>query len=279
MFSFGKRPSVASPGGGNATDFTRILTQWTEATRRANVQLPSQAIHEIKKRIKTPGKPKLDFFKCGLDDRMVTALVEILSDSPVIGKLDLGANYTSDQSAISLIRLLILQAKQVRETPVDQRLTAVYIGEVSFDHSKSVIQDKVLEDIATVSGALRHANMKTVIRQCYVKFGTDTAITVDAAASLYQEATGRKAEKPLLTRFEQAAAATQQQVRLPRLDRSLPFASRRASCGHFHPHPRHCHVFSFYNLPIMFSYPTHPPPPARRPPGAAPRCPTRPSRP
>jgi len=143
MFSFGKRPSIQSPGGGTAREFTRILEQWTEATRRSNVQLPSQAVNELKKRIKTPGKPKLDFFKCGLDDRMVTALVEILSDSPVIGKLDLGANYTSDQSAISLIRLLILQAKQVRETPVDQRLTAVYIGEVSFDHSKSVIQDKV----------------------------------------------------------------------------------------------------------------------------------------
>ena len=53
--------------------------------------------------------------------------------------------------------------------------------------------------------------MKTVIRQCYVKYGSDTAITVDAAASLYQEATGRKAERPVMARFEQAAAATPQQ--------------------------------------------------------------------
>ena len=121
MFGLGRRKSTTSVDSGpGAEEFERIRYQWVEACKRNNVQLPAAAESELKKRVKQPQKAKLDLFKCGLDDRMVTLLVEVLSEQPTVTKLDLGGNYTSDQSAICLIRLLILQAKQVRETPIDQ---------------------------------------------------------------------------------------------------------------------------------------------------------------
>ena len=94
-------------------------------------------------------------------------LVEVLSEAPVIEKLDLSGNWTSDKSAICIIRLLILQAKQVRETPIEERMTAVYLGQVLVNDSKSPIEVKVLEDITMVTGALQHTNAKTRIKHIY----------------------------------------------------------------------------------------------------------------
>ena len=184
-----------------------------QACRNANITLPHAAEAELKKRIKAPAKAKLDLFKCGLDDRMVT-----LSEAPVISKLDLGGNYTSDQSAICLIRLLILQAKQVRDTPIDQRLTAVYMGEVSFDQSKSIIQDKIIEDIAVVCGALRHANVKTRIRECFIRTAGTNGVILNSATMdrLYLDVTGKKSDKVFLHKCDAALIASGQ--------RSLTFA-------------------------------------------------------
>ena len=215
MFGFGKRKSISSPsthGPGQQAEFERIFHQWTEAAKRNNVSLPSAAVNECKKRIKTPGKSKLDFFKTGLDDRLITLLVEVLSEAPVISKLDLGGNYTSDQSAICLIRLLILQAKQVREIPMDQRLTAVYLGDVSFEQSKSTIQAKILEDIFIVSGALRHANTKTQLRLAFVKYGSGEALNADAIGRLYYDTFSRRVDKPFSTRIDQAIAISPTKV-------------------------------------------------------------------
>ena len=143
---------------------------------------------------------------------MVTLLVEALSEAPVISKIDLGGNYTSDQSAICLIRLLILQAKQVRDTPIDQRLTAVYMGEVSFDQSKSIIQEKIIEDIAVVCGALRHANVKTRIRECFIRTVGATGMIQNSASvdRLYSDATGRKSDKIFLHKCDAALIASGQ---------------------------------------------------------------------
>ena len=225
MFGFGKRKSISSPsthGPGQQAEYERIFHQWTEAAKRNNVSLPSAAVNECKKRIKAPGKAKLDFFKAGLDDRIITLLVEVLSEAPVISKLDLGGNYTSDQSAICLIRLLILQAKQVRETPIDQRLSAVYLG-VSFDQSKSTIQAKILEDIFTVSGALRHANMKTQLRLAFIKYGSGDALSADAIERLYYDSLNRRVDKRFAERIEHVVATST--TNIPGVGPVLPYAA------------------------------------------------------
>lgn len=56
----------------------------------------------------------------------------------------------SSQSAICLIRLLILQAKHVRDNPPLERLDAVYIQEVILEKNKLSIEDRVMNDIVTV---------------------------------------------------------------------------------------------------------------------------------
>ena len=208
MFGLGKRKSISSPSAHGPAEFERIYHQWTEAAKRNNVSLPSAAVNECKKRIKTPGKAKLDLFKTGLDDRIITLLVEVLSEAPVISKLDLGGNYTSDQSAICLIRLLILQAKQVREIPIDQRLSAVYLGDVSFEQSKSTIQSKILEDIFTVSGALRHANLKTQLRLAFIKYGSGDALNAEAIGRLYYDTFNRRVDKRFSDRIDQVVATS-----------------------------------------------------------------------
>ena len=192
-----------------AEEYERIRSQWIQACQKVKITLPPAAESELKKRIKAPGKAKLDLFKCGLDDRMVTLLVEVLSEAPVISKIELGGNYTSDQSAICLIRLLILQAKQVRDTPIDQRLTAVYMGDVSFDQSKSIIQEKIIEDIAVVCGALRHANMKTRIRECFIRIAGATGVMLNSASMdrLYIDVTGRKSDKTFLHKCDASLLA------------------------------------------------------------------------
>jgi hypothetical protein len=55
------------------------------------------------------------------------------------------------QSAICLIRLLILQAKQVREITPNARMDAIYIAEVIIEKNKAIVNDRILEDIRTVN--------------------------------------------------------------------------------------------------------------------------------
>jgi hypothetical protein len=117
--------------------------------------------------------------------------VEALGELPVIAKLDLSGNSISDevsyiikfisifgyylahfslyppylilylciiyQSAICLIRLLILQAKQVREIIPNGRMDAIYISEVMIEKNKAFINDRILEDIGTVNTLLQYS--------------------------------------------------------------------------------------------------------------------------
>lgn len=55
------------------------------------------------------------------------------------------------QSAVCLIRLLIMQAKHVRQTDPKERFEAVYLSEVLLLNNKANIEQKVVDDIIAVS--------------------------------------------------------------------------------------------------------------------------------
>lgn len=55
------------------------------------------------------------------------------------------------QSAVCLIRLLIMQAKHVRQTDPKDRFEAIYLSEVLLLNNKASIEQKILDDIIAVS--------------------------------------------------------------------------------------------------------------------------------
>jgi hypothetical protein len=150
--------------------YSSIHAQWQQSCEASNLVLPKKASNEFKKRLELckngrnqQQKAKLNLSKCGLDDLMVALLVQALSVKPVIAKLDLSGNNIQNNAAVVLVQLLIAQAKEVRETSPNDRLEAIYLGEVLLDSNKIAIKKAVLADIQSVAAALYYINIKTLI--------------------------------------------------------------------------------------------------------------------
>ena len=55
------------------------------------------------------------------------------------------------QGSLAILRLLLSQAKQVREIPPEERANAVYLQDISLEKNKSHIRDNDMVDIQAVS--------------------------------------------------------------------------------------------------------------------------------
>jgi hypothetical protein len=171
MLSFRRKASHRKlEGKTDHESYSSIHAQWQESCEANNLVLPKKASNEFKKRLKLckngrvqQQKAKLNLSKCGLDDLMVALLVQALSVKSVIAKLDLSGNNIQNNAAVVLVQLLIAQAKEVRETSPNDRLEAIYLGELLLDNNKTFIKEAVLADIQTVAAALYHVNIKTLI--------------------------------------------------------------------------------------------------------------------
>ena len=54
------------------------------------------------------------------------------------------------KAAVCIVLLLIQQAKQVRETPPEERSNAVYVQDISLEKNKAYVAEHILSDIFTV---------------------------------------------------------------------------------------------------------------------------------
>ena len=130
---------------------------------------------EFRKRIGEAGasadgstKSKLNFTGCKLNNEYMKRITQSLAVTPVMAKLDLSSNSEISNEGIDiLLRLLQGQTKIVKQHDVDNRMSAVFLGEVNLSNiSSSVSEDKLFEVIARTQ-CLRHANAISNIRSVY----------------------------------------------------------------------------------------------------------------
>lgn len=66
-------------------------------------------------------------------------------------KFDLYLNHFYHlQGSLAILRLLLSQAKQVRETPPEERMNAVYLQDINLERNKGHIRDNDIVDIQAV---------------------------------------------------------------------------------------------------------------------------------
>lgn len=54
------------------------------------------------------------------------------------------------QGSLAILRLLLSQAKQVRETPPEERMNSVYLQDINLERNKGHIRDNDMVDIQAV---------------------------------------------------------------------------------------------------------------------------------
>jgi len=174
-------------------DIERIEKSWKKCTQRDGLTIPKKALNELHKRIKQAStkdaKAKLDFSKCGLDDGLVMTLMEALATAPVISKIDLKGNKITNKSANFILRLLRGQVTLIRTVPIDDRLSAAFLGEFILDNKD--VSDDIFNEIQAISDILRHANAIAHIRKTYIDYGAPTVMNAMSVSELWTMVVGK----------------------------------------------------------------------------------------
>lgn len=174
-------------------DIERIEKSWTKCAKRDGLTIPKKALNELHKRIKQAStkdaKAKLDFSKCGLDDGLIMTLMEALATAPVISKIDLKGNNITNKSANFILRLLRGQVTLIRTVPIDDRLSAAFLGEFSIDSKE--VSDDIYSEVHSISDILRHANAIAHIRKTYIDYGAPTVMNSMSITDLWTSIVGK----------------------------------------------------------------------------------------
>lgn len=174
-------------------DIERIEKSWTNFAQRDGLKIPKKAINELKKRIKQAAtkdaKAKLDFVKCGLDDGLVMTLMEALATAPCISKIDLKGNQITNKSANFILRLLRGQLTLIRTVPIDDRLSAAFLGEFTIDGKE--VSEEIKNEIQVISDILRQANAIAHIRKAYIDYGAPTVMNAMTVTELWTNIVGK----------------------------------------------------------------------------------------
>jgi len=174
-------------------DIERIEKSWKKCTQRDGLTIPKKALTELHKRIKQAStkdaKAKLDFSKCGLDDGLVMTLMEALATAPVISKIDLKGNKITNKSANFILRLLRGQVTLIRTVPIDDRLSAAFLGEFILDNKD--VSDDIFNEIQAISDILRHANAIAHIRKTYIDYGAPSVMNAMSVSELWTMIVGK----------------------------------------------------------------------------------------
>ncbi len=95
-------------------------------------------------------------------------MIEALAKKPVIYKIDLTNNKLSNESIKVIRKLLKGQIKLAKDFPLDKRLYASFLAEITLDSNPSINDHKLMEKMGDLLKILKFCNAQAHIRSVYI---------------------------------------------------------------------------------------------------------------